>query len=197
MSSLAAFPWMLTGGGVMALAGALLLRLAAVRQARAAAEAGLRALEAGDAVVRSLQPIVAEGEPLLQTASIRPVSPELIAALGGFRRRAEEVLRQAKGEPPPEAALGQLGLDANELFDAAELTVRAVIRLHAGAASDEPQELMHGEARHASARLSELAAKLADARTRITAERRTLEARLGRPALPFAPRIGWRPQASK
>lgn len=197
MSSVVALPWILTAGGGIGLGAVLLLRARADRRARTVAEAELCTLEAGDNVLGSLQPIVAEGEPLLQMASIRPVSPELIEAVGGFRRRAEEILRCAEGQPSPEDALRQLGLDPGELLRAAQLTVQAVIRLHDGAAWHEPDELMHGEARHASARLSELAAKMADARARIAARRKARLRMAARTSFPFAPRFGWRPQASK
>ncbi|HKR90094.1 MAG TPA: hypothetical protein VJS38_18145 [Phenylobacterium sp.] len=198
MSSVAALPWILTGGGgVIGLGAVLFLRAWAERKARAAAEADLCTLQAGDGVLRSLQPIVAEGAPLLETASIRPVSPELIETVGAFRRRAEDVLRRAEGQPRPDEALRRFGLDLGELFHAAQLTVEAVIRLHDGAAWHEPNELMHGEARHASARLSEFAAKMADARARIEAARSELLRVVRRKPISLAPLIGWRSQVLK
>jgi len=169
-----ALPWFLTAGATAGLGGALLLRSWADRKARAAAEMDLRALEAGDAVLRSLQPIVAAGETLLQTASIRPVSPELVQALDSFRQQAEAALQQARQQPCPYDARNRPGVDTADLLRAADSVVGAVVRLHQGAAGGKPTELMHGEARHASARLSELAAKMAAARAAIVERRRAL-----------------------
>jgi hypothetical protein len=198
MSSAAALPWILTAvGGAFGLGAVLLLSAWNDQVARAVARADLRALDAADGLLRALQPILTEGEPLLQVASMRPASPELIAMIGDFRRGAEAALGDAKRQSRPDETLRRLGLDPGELLRAAELAIIAATRLQAGAAADEPRELMHSEARHASARLSEFGAKMAAARARIVMQRETLLPLLRCGALPFAPIFGWRPQASK
>lgn len=192
MSSGVALPWILAGSTACALGAALLLFASIGRTAREIAERNLSVLDAGEDVLRRLEAIAAEGEPLLQIAAIRPASPELIEALDAFRNSAAAALEQAEAAPRP---LRQLGLD--ELVLAADAAVSAVNRLYDGAARYEPRELMHGEARHASARFSELAAGLAGARAGIEADRKRLLriARRKRPG--FASTFIGRPQISK
>lgn len=197
MSSEIALPWILAASTIVGLGAALLLRAWANSTAREIAEEDLHALEAGADLLRRLEPIVAQGEALLQTAAIRSVSPELVQAVADFRHRADAALQQVEAGPWPYEALSQLGLDAHELVRAAGLAVSAVNRLHDGAANYEPNELMHGEARFASAQLSELAAKMSDARALIEADRSTLLPLMKRGPRGFSPPIDWRPQASK
>lgn len=197
MSSAAALPWILAAAvGTAGLSIVLFLGAWIDQREHAIAQAELRTLDAADSLLTSLQPIVAEGEPLLQAASIGPVSPELIQAVGDFRRKAEAALRDTRRQPRQDEALRRLDLGADELVHAAELAISAVSRLHAGAAY-EPGAIMHGEARHANARLSDLGAKMADASVRIAAHRKARLSIMTRSPLPLPPIFGWRAQAWK
>jgi hypothetical protein len=205
MHSAVAWPGIL--GGIVGL-GVLVLRVWAVRTKRQIAERDLCTLDAADDTLKRLGLIVATGERLLHVACVAPVSaelvqavgrfrPELIQAVGRFRRGAEAAIEHAAARPRPDEAIRRLELDLSENLHAAEVAVSAVIRLHDRAASCEINELMHGEARRASAQFSELAAKMAEDRARIEARRVRLRP-LATPKRPgWAPIFGWRPQASK
>jgi hypothetical protein len=186
----------------------LVLRAWADRTKRQIAESDLCTLDAADDILRRLGLIVAQGERLLHVACVAPVSVELIQAVerfrleliqavGRFRRGAEAAIEYAAARPRPDETMHRLELDLSENLHAAQNAVRVVTRLHNHAASCKINELMHGEARHASAQFSELAAKMAEVRARIEARRVRLR-QLTTPERPgWAPIVGWRPQASK
>jgi hypothetical protein len=186
----------------------LVVRAWGDRNKRQIAERDFCTLDAADDILRRLGLTVAKGEKLLHVACVAPVSaeliqalgsfrPELIQAVGRFRRGAEAAIEHAAARPRPDEAMRRLELDLSENLHAAHVAVSAVTRLHDHAASCKINELMHGEARHASAQFSALAAKMAEDRARIEARLVRLRP-LTTPKRPgWAPIFGWRPQASK